>query len=402
MKAIPEDHWSTTFRSWSVIAGFVVGMLVLAWAGRAVARTDWHKDFTRFHPMLAPDSLYQPTIAEMCAIVRARCRSDQVLVVIAGNSVLLGVGQPATRMWSTRLQELLGPHYAVVNLAFRGATPTDGGAVVAEVLRKEFPKQILIANAGPLQGLAPAGIDTYRFILLDAYYKGLLLPWQHRDEEIQKSFSEMKDRNQVLETKVSMRLDALLYFRTFWNWWSYNKFMTSPTPMMPKLPEAFRPRKSFADAENDYEEIPVSSRFRPESLAAEMRITSNSTSEYYTKSADGKWVAVQTAHDGFLKSLRDGFPDPLKKRTLMLIGRSNPYYTKRLADDIRERDNLAYRDTVAGWNSTGYSALEYGQAFNISDYGDRTHLTSTGGRKLAETVAPAVRELASKLNYLSN
>ena len=38
--------------------------------------------------------------------------------------------------------------------------------------------------------------------------------------------------------------------------------------------------------------------------------------------------------------------------------------------------------------------------FAVEDYGDRTHLTSSGGSKLALTVAPEIRLLAQKLKFV--
>ena len=94
------------------------------------------------------------------------------------------------------------------------------------------------------------------------------------------------------------------------------------------------------------------------------------------------------------------FPDPLKPRTLILISRNSPFYTQKFEPELRERDDVAVRDTIAGYEELGYAALDTGTLYAIEDYGDRTHLTSAGGAKLAAVVAPKIEALATKLRYV--
>jgi hypothetical protein len=390
---------SRFFAPWTVILGFVLGLCFFAWLGRISTRHDWHRQFTRFHPMIAPESLYEPSVDEMCAIVRARCRQDQILVIVGGNSILLGVGQPADRMWTRRLQALLGPHYAVINLAFRGASATDGGAIVAEALRKEFPHQIYIANAAVLQGVSPVGSDVYRFMLLDAYYKKKLLPFPPRDQELHALLEKNLNRRVFREQDLNARLDAYLYFHEFWNHWSYTRFFTFPTSLAPDAPQSYWPRDRFPDAETDYLTIPFETRFSPSVVKADLFITSKASEGYYSLTPDGNWTPVPAAFADFNHYIHQAFPEPLRARTLMLIGRSSSFYTRKLDSKIRERDEIAYRDCVAGWIAAGYQSIQYGGDFLPEDYGDRSHLTTLGAVKLAAVVAPEVKTIAQKLSY---
>jgi|GEM_PF-5051947 len=177
----PSAARSCSFHPRWFFAGLGVGLLLMAWLGHRATKGDYHPRFTRFFPAISPEANYYPTVDEMCAIVRARCRPDQVLVIVGGNSVLQGVAQPAEVMWSVKLQEQLGDRYCVINFALRGATPTDGGAVIAEVLRKEFPRQIYIANEKAVMGIFPLGNAVYRFIMWQAYFGGRLLSDSRRN-----------------------------------------------------------------------------------------------------------------------------------------------------------------------------------------------------------------------------
>ncbi len=388
------------FRAWSFLGGFVLGLLGLVWAGHAITHRTWHKEFTRIHPMIGPEAMYEPSVNEMRAIVRSRCQRDQILVIVAGNSILLGVGQPPEQLWTRRLQEALGSRYAVVNLAFRGAEPTDGGAVVAESLRDEFPRQIVIANAAVMQAADAAGSGSYRFITLDAYYKNLLLPWAPRDEEIRQLVAKSNEPEHVREMLLGARADAMLRFHDFWNGWSYTRGFTFPTSLSPETGRAFSPRARFKDEEPDYNAVPFAQRFAPEHAAADKNIVLTYSAAGYEKGNDGQWHLQLEAREGFTYFAQRCFPDALKPRTLILVSRNSPYYTRQLPADLQERDDTAVRDTIAGWEKFGYSSMDYGADFDPADFGDRTHLTTSGGAKLAKAVAPKVRAMAEKLGYL--
>jgi hypothetical protein len=386
----------------SVLAGVAIGLILLSIAGRLIVKRDWHKEYFRLHTMQAPDSQYEPTIEEMQAIVRARCRADQVLVIVGGNSILVGVGQPESDLWTRHLQAKLGNRYAVFNFALRGASPTDGGAILAESLRHEFPKQIYIANAPPMKAADAIGGDSYRIFLYDAYYKGLLLPWDPRDTDLRLRANRPADKSQYFEIETAAKLDACFRFRNLWNWWTMTKVSTFGTERMPTLPKSFWPRNRFKDEEPDYDSLPFRQRFTPETVKADLNITQQVSAVFYFKSPDGKWAPNQPAHDEFRRFARRAFPDELKKRTLILISLCSPFYTNQLPPDIKLRDELAVRDTIRIWQELGYDAVPYGNLFAADDFGDRSHLTKRGGKKLADITAAKVSEMAVRLGYLEN
>ncbi len=388
------------FQPVTLLAGALLGLVALAWAGRTVTARDWHRDFVRFHPLIAPESQYEPTVAEMRAIVRARCRPDQILVLVGGNSIFQGIGQPVEKLWSRRLQELLGDKYAVVNLAFRGSSPTDAGALVAESLRVEYPRQVYLANVPPFKGASPAGSLDYAFMLLDARAKGWLLDLPARDEVIADWLSRPDLYPRIREQRLGARLDAVLWFRELWNWWSVTRFFTFPTAHTPQLARAYRPRRGFSDAEPDFQAMPFRERFSSRVAAIEMQITRNTTAPYYEPDGRGGWKAVPHMQAEFEGYARTAFADQLKARTLIVISSNSPYYLRRLTAAEQERESLAFRDTLAKWRQFGYAAADYGPELTDDDFGDRTHLTAGGGRKLAAHLATEIRGLAARLGYL--
>jgi hypothetical protein len=378
------------FRPVSLIAGLATGMLGLAGAGFLAARTNWHTEFTRLHPMIAPESRYQPTVDELLAMIRANSSPEKVLVIVGGNSVLYGVGQPAPVMWTRSLQEQLGPDYSVVNLALRGSRPTDGGAVIAEALRDEYPRLIYIANVPPLLTADAIGGDDYRFMLLDAYYKGYLLPWEPRDRSLSNPGRVAR------EDRIGAWLDARVRYRSAWNWWTFHIFSTVPSPLSVSILQSLAARGQFRDEETNIEAIPFSQRFAGASFEADMGITRAFTERFYDRIGDG-WQMREAARTEFDTFAAEAFPTALRSRTLIVISRNSPYYTSRLAPELRERDEIAVTDSISGWERHGYEAVDSGTNFDPADFGDRTHLTASGGRKLAVNVAAKVREMSARL-----
>lgn len=232
----PATTRPVRLRPWWFLAGFAGGLAVMAALGRQAANTDYHPGFTRFIPPISPEASYYPTVNEMCAIVRARCRPDQILVIVGGNSVLLGVWQPADVMWSKRLQDLLGDRYCVVNLAMRGASPGNTGAVVAEVLRREFPRQIYIANEKPATELSMLGITVYRYAFWQAYFAGQLMSYPDRDRQVREELLDPANRAMALDLAFVGLTDRFLHFSDFWNRMAFERLNTVPSLYAPAPP----------------------------------------------------------------------------------------------------------------------------------------------------------------------
>jgi hypothetical protein len=383
------------------VSGLLLGTAALAVGGWAVSRRDYHPGFVRFHDLISPENSYYPTLDEMCAIVRSECRPDQVLVIVGGNSILRGVWQKEADVWSGRLQQLLGDRYRVINFAMLGASPTDGGAVVAEALRREFPRQILIVNEAPVTAIESFGREPYRYIFWQAYYGGRLIKAPKRDAKVQEFLGANRaDRSRVVEARISIGFDEALHFRDLWNWADYEWFGTMQHRQAEYFPLFLKPRRAYADPEVDGTDPQYAAvRYRPSDLEAEMRIM-RGPAIYYTGSGKGQWTLAEATRADMAAHFDEAFPDPLKARTLVLISEGSPYYRGLLAASEVSMLRQAGSDTVEIWQQAGYPAMDYGWDFSPADYGDRIHLTKTGGWKLAEQVAPKVASIAEGLGYL--
>jgi hypothetical protein len=354
----------------------------------------------------------------MMSVVRTQVRPDQILVIVGGNSVLRGVGQPAGHIWSQALQKNLGPGYGVVNFAFNGSAITDAASVAAEALRREYPRQIYIANAGPAQPPPPDGTGFYRFVFWEAYYKGLLVDDPRRAAAIVEHNQSPDIQNPadgsapLRELKAREWLDHLFYFQDLWNLITYKYVNTVWGYYMPGTTDFLRPRKFYRDPEPDTSAYPMDVRYIPANLEIELNnvrgfseyvyMSLDASGHYQTrKGPSGRWMPYAPTWDNFTGGIKMAMPEELKKRTLILLSRSSPYYLQRLTGEERERDDLAYVQSVATWRAAGYDAMDYGKGFTAEEYGDRTHVTMQGGAKLAILVADKIRAMAKNLGYLS-
>lgn len=385
----------------TLFVGVLVGFGALCLLGRQAARVTAHENFIRFTQYTSPETKYYPTVNEMMSIVRSKIKPGQVLVIVGGNSVLRGVAQLPDQLWSKRLQEQLGDDYCVVNLAFNSSLISDGASVVAEALRTEFPRQIYIANAAPGQAPTVGGSNVYRWIFWDAYYKGLLVKDESRAKLIEENIKKPPFNEGITELKMAAWLDGWCYFNDFWNDVTYQRFNTVWGTTTLGLTRFLEPRKIFKDPEPDGNAWTLETRYRPETTEVEMVNVRGCSIYAFNKDATtGQWVPYAPVWNNFTDALKNVFPPALRKRTLILMSGSSPYYLARLTEDERVRDKITYDMAVQKWKESGFDALAYGPDFAPIDYFDRTHLTGTGATKLAALVAPKVKAMAAELGYL--
>lgn len=382
-------------------AGIVVSLTLLAMAGRRSAEKNFHPGFTRFHRDIAPDTKYYPTVREMMAIARERAAGGKILVVVGGNSILYGVGQPAGHVWTERLQRELGPGYAVVNFAMRGAGVTDCAAVVAEALRSEFPRQIYLANAAPAQPSFADGTITYRFVFWEAYAKGLLIDDPQRRAAIKEAYRLRPDTLENLpEQRIRGALDAVLSFGDLWNRFTFEWHNTAWSRERANGFDSFAPRRIYPDNEPDYLAFSAADRlFTGPRFDAEIGFARNTSLQAFTVGKNGGWEPYQPAWDQLAETIGAAIPSSLRARTLIILTRNSPYYLNQLTLAEQDRDDLAHLLSVQVWQQGGYEAFDCGRGYTIGDYGDRIHLSSTGGEKLAAQIAGEVRRVTAKLHY---
>jgi hypothetical protein len=396
----------------ALLLGVAAAFLGCCLAGHLASRRNHFQHFERFHMMLSPETLYYPTVGQVRALARSRCDRGKVLVIVGGSSVLHGTGQRAGHVWTDRLQEELGDGYQVLNLALRGGRPAEYGAVMAEVLARDFPSIILITDVEPgAMHPEPDGCQ-HKFFFWDAYYKGLLLRDGERDRRLAELIPEAEQREQELgrkkaleiglvlgevqeELRTKMALDSALYFSDLWNAVAYERCHTVWTKL---TGQSFtRARRNYPDADPGAPAVPYT-----EDLGHAMAVVRSRLVGACVKDAGGQWVedSASPVWSFLEKTAATCFPEPTRGRTLTLVRWYSPYYVNQMSTDERTCFTASSHATARHLAHLGFTALEFGGDYTVDDYFDLQHLTEPGGHKLAAAVAPKVRELAQRLGYV--
>lgn len=375
-----------TWKDYCFFAGIATGFLLAVALGREAAGHVIPVNFVRFYPAISPESHFYPTYESMEKLALDRWSPGKTLVIVGGNSVFNGVGQQVENLWSRRLQELLGPSYVVVNLAFRGAVSTEGAALVAEALQNRGIPLIYVANSDAGTCGLPVG-RIYEYLYWQAVATGKVSEYAQRDAMfalLQSPWAWEKSR----EMQRAARLNHWMHFQDLWNYVSYHRVFTvwnSLTLRTSRSPWA--PRIESVDRESAPE--PLAQRFLANN-DQEMAIVRSSTESLLVRDRFGHWQKKKQLWDLFEKIVAGSFVPALRSRVLMVVSPDCPYYRDQLTPEELARDEAAYRLTAAVWSKHGIRCMVSGRGFSAEDYRDRRHLSASGGAKLAQQVAAEI------------
>jgi hypothetical protein len=380
----------------ALFLGVGLGLAACCLAGAAASRRNPFRHFERFHVYLTPESLFYPTACQVRALAKSRLDPHRIAVVVGGNSIMHGAFQSPSGVWTRKLQALLGDRFQVINFGFRGAGTGEFGATAAEVLGRDYPRLILISDLSPGWIHPDPDGSHFKYFFWDAQSRGWLLPHEERDRRLRelaintavRRLTPAQEGKAVLpspgeqqaELRAQMRLNRRLYFNDLWNTLAYTRFCTVWTP---RTRESFlRARRHHADPE-------------PEPI-----FTIGDRGDNYRNYLAAYARSPREAWDHFEHAATGVFPTPTRLRTLLLVLRFSP----RFRDNLSVEEWASYlevsRRSVQRLERLGFAALEVGAGFPAADFIDLCHLTEAGGAKMAEAVAPKVRQLARQLAYL--
>ena len=366
-----------------------LGFAVAVWLGREAKTYAKPDKFVRFHPGIAPESLFYPPFSTLENLALARWSPGRTLVIIGGNSILNGVGQSDKNLWSRRLQEELGERYVVVNLSFRGALPCEAGALVAESLIKRGLQVVLIANTAPATVGRVAG-GTYGYLYYEALANDRLIHHPAREANLAAWVETATPlvREQQAELRREAALDAKFHFQALWHHIAYRYCFTTWTQVTRDL--FWRARDTTIDDGTDA--LPIAERFQDQ-LETELSITRAFSAGLAESTGPSSWRSY-APHALLTGELIDAMSPPaVRARTIMLLNQNAPYYRSRLTPMERTRDDFVFTTYQQIWRDHGIDCHSIGLNFANEDYADRTHLAPSGGRKLAHLVADYVRQL---------
>jgi hypothetical protein len=422
MSAAPGNALGRLVAPWALFAGLAAGFTACCLAGRLAAGRNPFEGFQRFHPLLAPETLFYPTACQVRALAQSRLDPHKIAVVVGGSSILHGARQTVAQVWTKKLQALLGDQYQVINLGFRGAWTAEFGATAAEMLAKDYPKLILVSDLHPgLFQTDPDGVQ-YKYFFWDANCKGLLLADPARDARLGELAGEAERLEQEIgrgtmqksglltaeqqaELRAQMRLDSRLYFRDLWNTLAYTHFFTvwtAPARLFAASAgqddEWFTsPRQVFRDGDPGSPPPPARDEGNP---AVVQGLHEHLPGLCERRS--GRWKENRTSGDWrtFDRWVVTAFPPEVRPRTLLLVTWFSPYLLGRLSAEEQVCYARVSGLTRRHLERAGFPTLEVGRGYTPADYADWHHLAAPGGARLAAQVAPRVRALARQLGYL--
>jgi hypothetical protein len=374
---------------------FLLGILALSGLGHWVSLHNHFEHFERFHRLINPEALYYPTASEVVAIAKAAAESGRIPVIVGGSSVMFGATQPASALWTRRLQEVLGDRYVVVNLAFPSGTIAEHGAVAAQALMQAGYQPIFVVDAAMHCITAPDGL-RYQYVFWHAYYKHLVRQSVELPAHNGGACLEEMSRVTREEARVRGFLDSWLYFSDLWNTVGYTRVFTSWSPLVAPYASLTTPRKALRDPLQLYlAHMRYSTPTRERGAAA----ISFWTALNCSASADGTaWfsnasVALPTAR----AAARAVLPEDLRRRTILVMLSFSPYYLDAVSAFERECYNAmlsAYSET---YTTVGFTVVRVRADWSSDDYDDLVHLSPSGGAKLADELAPVIRTMAIEM-----
>ncbi len=384
----------------ALFAGATFGFLACCVAGWIASGQNLYVNFVRPHMYIALEASFNPTVSQFRALVEETTAPGRVIVIVGGSSVFNGVSQSPDTIWTRRLQDRLGEPFRVFNFAFRAGAPAEGGAIVAESFIKEGRAVIYVGDTPPAVAVPPLG-GFYEYLFWDAYYKNLLLEDPVREARIDELTPRFvgAEREKLHERRLGARFDHRLRFNDLWTTVGYRWVFTvwSPFP----LGRPFAPRKTFADPDTGAS-LPFDQRYLESHRELALRIARGFAKGRTALDPRGRPIADPELPlwQAFRYAIGVDLPRPLRQRTLIVVEGQSPYYLDMLTPEERLLYYLVVERAVAMFREAGYESVAVGPDFKVDDYHDRVHLTAAGGTKLADAIAPVIRDMADRLGYL--
>lgn len=365
--------------------GMVLGFAVCCVLGRHLPKLLPMREFQRLHTYLNPQSLYFPTALQIRALARKELPRDKIAVIISGNSIMMGSGQSVDQVWTKELQRELGEEYRLLNLAVPSGAPNEIGQAAFEMICADHRRVLHVCNCNPLAyaSAVDGSSPSHRYFIHDARTRGLLLPDRERAQALDELASQRAAEPSFNEMLLQAWANRWLSFNDLWHVVGYETCFTVWTPMSDKQP--WRARKYWPDHAG-------ASRQRATWDWLKQQQDLQEHSSVYTT---GDW-------DRFAAIVTQSVPKAVRASTLAVIVRRNPKYLARMeleSPGLLAKYDRKIDEAIAALRSCGLAAQEVGAGIESPDFADSRHLFASGGAKLAEELAPAIRALSKRLSY---
>lgn len=386
-----ERSWMDSLSPAWFFSGIAIAFLVCCLLGFACTFSSGIDHFHRFHRFINHLTLYLPTANQMINTVKRSCNVDQIIVVVGGNSILFGHGETLEHLWTDSLRSRLGKQYCVVNYAFEGTFPFEGGYWAAEALTKQGYKVIFITDAEPDEVYIPPG-NWLRSMFFNFRNRGLLIDYPLRNQQVEQFLKEesVGHHYDFAESDLAEKIDAYTNASDLWNWITYNfigTIWTADTPFF------VLPRRCYKDVEDIV--VPPTDTWLKQK-AAEIALADSFLA---SREKGGNLVEVPHSWDRTEFFIERTLPPIMRKRSIILATRYSPLVTNCMTAAEKKRNDAVYDMAVNHWKAAGCNALVIGSDYTEVDYIDGNHFSLFADQKLVDTVEREVRDLSRRLGY---
>jgi hypothetical protein len=379
-----------------VFIGIVTGFGLMVLAGRWAGKQNLFVAYERNYPLISPEGYFYPSLNNLTELVSHVASKRKILVLVGGNSVLMGVGQKKEQLWTKELQRDLGPDFAVVNLAFRGAYLTEMGAIVAEVLSNKYPRLVYVTSETSPMRMELSGVDRpYEYLYWQAQASGKLCKTTPSSNGVQ-LIGASHGREPLTEAELRGYLDYWSHASDLWNYLGYHYVFTVFNFIKYPPEHFFEARKNSEDLM--WEIPPIPERFTLQEQS--MQIIRSFFKFSVEKDARGELSIKPTVLEAFMRDARMALPDAFKAKTLILLAYNAPYFSDQLSQDEHAAYTFAFSQGKSCLQKAGYRSVLIGPELTNADFADRIHLAPSGGQKMARGIAPEIRAMAVQLGYL--
>ena len=386
-------------------AGIVIGLAVCIMAGWHASGVNVYGDRSRFFFQVSPEAYIYPTVDNLYQFVRGKAPLDKTLVLVAGSSIALGVGQQEQHLWTKRLEQELGDEYAVVNVSFRAAKFTSVGLPLMEILSKEYSRCYLITDAVP--GMWPGWLQyqrgsryiyPYDYILWRSWLSGKLLSNPTRDAELTTALTSNNEdiRLHSQESLIHALLENWTFSSNLWNLVGYQYAFTSYSFFLPPHLPFWLPRRLVPDDEHDESVLPsIPERFERYANEASSHVEAQYINKIETQS-DGS-LRLDKSSEIAILALKQAVPDSaLRRHILFLVLSRAPYFVESLNVEKRTKYDMAISEWVRMLDEAGFNAMPMGVNYRPEDYADPTHFSNLASTRMAAEAASMLREIGEK------
>jgi hypothetical protein len=375
------------------LLGTLAGFIICTTLGAALTTVRLPiADFKRFFEYINPNGGFYLTYNEILAQAREKLAQSKgrTLVIIGGDSVFFGEGQSTGSLWTEELAKQLGDQYAVINLALPGTKVFEAGYWVYEKLKAEGEPVILVTTAMPSTVFEPSGTIPVHYMYFDAVERKCLGDYDERDlfSLRHSEWTLFKDGEHRDTLKLRSIFNHYLSCEELWTRFTYSimgNYYHRNTAY-----RSLEPRSWFKDPLVDRPAFdPIDTEKLDQGTNIIRHYMAGITSLYEPQIKEETQQFFWRRLAGCTKA---SVPDNCKSQIMVCVTALNPLFLDELTASERAKYDRIKSLWLKNFREHGFYTVELNNELKPDCYIDFDHLTPSGGKAMASTLAPLIKQ----------